>query len=158
MARMTFFKAVFSPVLLQPRLSGNTDGVFFGFFFFYILMMKTIKSRTISALLGNHFPPTHEAAPESSAITSSVPSPPACPLIGHLEECLLLQSAAVELRFAEESQVFPSQMFFFYKILDSLKIYIYFLNVKQDHSYVAKAPRLQPTQVKILLTRPRLCN
>lgn len=109
MARTTFFKAVFSPALLQPRLSGNADGVFC---FFYILMMKTIKSRTISALFGNHFPPTHEAAPESSAITSIVPSPPACPLIGHLVECLLLQSAAVELRFAEESQVFPSQIFF----------------------------------------------
>lgn len=84
--------------------------------------MKTIKSRTILALFGNHFPPTHEAALESSAITSSVPSPPACHLIGHLEECLLLQSAAVALRFAEESQVSPTQIFFFSrKSLTALK-------------------------------------
>lgn len=78
------------------------------FFLFSILMMKSINSLDCFGLVWELFPAYTQSTPESSAIAQPRFVSTVRPLIGHLVECLLLQSAAVALHFAEQSQVTPA--------------------------------------------------
>lgn len=93
-------------------------------------------------------PLPHKAALVSAIIMSNLLSP-IVPLIGHLEECLLLQSAAVELHFTEKSQVFSKFLRNPWQASE---------NVMPDCYAMAEILSEQPVEVRILLTRLRWCN